>query len=182
MEGIATRYAAGLLTLARETDAIKQYKEWLITFERLFRAEQALVKVLNSAFIPLKDKEALIDRINPSEFPYGANFLKLLVAKKRFHYFNAITKQFIHQANALLGIKEGIIHTRYELSEADVTQMEAHLKPLLKCEVELTQIIDATILGGFKITIQGQIFDYSLNHKLEQLATKMLERGNYHAH
>lgn len=182
MEGIATRYAAGLLSLARDDNTIRAYKTWMLTFDQIISSNEPFKTFLTSEFISIADKESLIDKINPSSFSYGGNFLKLLVVKKRINYFHAIKKEFVRLANIDLGIKEGIIYTPLTIADPQVDAISQKIGELVGCEVELRVQIDKTLLGGFKVIVQGQIFDYSLNNRLAKLGQTMLERGDKRAH
>ncbi|HOJ45291.1 MAG TPA: ATP synthase F1 subunit delta [Bacilli bacterium] len=182
MEGIATRYASGLLSLARADDAIRAYKDWMLVFDDILESNEQFKTFLTSEFISVAQKEALVDKINPSSFEYAGNFLKLLVAKKRINYFHAIKKEFVRLANIDLGIKEGVIYTPLTIEPPQLAAICKKIGALIGCEVELRIQIDKSLLGGFKVIVQGQIFDYSLNNRLAKLGQTMLERGDKHAH
>jgi F-type H+-transporting ATPase subunit delta len=181
MDSLATRYASGLLKVAQEEHDIASYKRGLIQLDRLFEDNDEVRAFLQSAFILDEAKEQLLDRLVEGA-PLLSNFLKLLVAKKRFLYFHAIKKEFIRLANGALGIKEGTVYSLMALSTEQIKAMEATLTKKIGVPVELHNEIDKTLLGGFKIIVQGQIFDYTLNDKLEKLGQRMLERGDRRAH
>lgn len=182
MEGLATRYASGLLKVAIEEDAIRSYKKWLIEFDHAFESDPSLMDFFASEFVTLSAKEQLIDSIISDDAKYVASFIKLLIIKKRLLYFHGIKKEFVRLANAKLGIKEGTIYSKKSLTEHQIEAIETRLSKQMKTEVELDHELDSRLLGGFKIVIQGQIFDYSLNDKLQKLGQQMLERGDLRAH
>jgi F-type H+-transporting ATPase subunit delta len=181
MDSLATRYASGLLKVAQEENAVVSYKSGLIQLDRLFEANEEVKTFLQSTFVLPQDKEALLERLIV-EAPYLLNFLKLLVAKKRFIYFHAIKKEFVRLANDALGIREGTVYSQALLSQSQIEAMETTLTKKIGVPVELHNEIDKTLLGGFKIIVQGQIYDYTLNDKLEKLGQRMLERGDRRAH
>jgi len=181
MDGLASRYALALLKLALDDKAVSVYKEWLTAIDKTAETEPDLIDYLQSAFVPESDKDALIERLCAGAPAYGANFLKLLVAKKRVLYLHPIKKEFVRLANDVLGVRQGVVYTREPLSEKELAAISDTLARKLKTDVELHNEIDDRLLGGFKITIQGQSFDYSMNEKLRLLSKQMLERGDAHA-
>ncbi len=181
MDSLATRYASGLLKVAQEEHDVASYKRGLIELDRLFEDNDEVRAFLQSTFILDEAKEHLLDRLVEGA-PFLSNFLKLLVAKKRFLYLHAIKKEFVRLANDALGIKEGTVYSLMALSTEQIEAMEITLTKKIGVPVELHNEIDKTLLGGFKIIVQGQIFDYTLNDKLEKLGQRMLERGDRRAH
>ncbi|MFA5235686.1 MAG: ATP synthase F1 subunit delta [Bacilli bacterium] len=181
MDSLATRYASGLLKVAQGENDIASYKNGLIQLDRLFEDDAEVRAFLQSTFVLKEDKEALLDRLIEGA-PMLQNFLKLLVAKKRFIYFHPIKKEFVRLANEALGIKEGTVYSSIPINGAQLEAMEATLTKKIGVPVELHNEIDKTLLGGFKIIVQGQVYDYTLNDKLEKLGQRMLERGDHRAH
>ena len=182
MDGLASRYAAALLSIAIDEAGVTRYKQAIIDFDALLDQDPAINDFMISSFIPIEEKELLIDKIIDKDMQSFNNFLKLLCAKKRFLYFHRIKKEFVRMANAHLKIKEGIIYSSSPLDDSQIRAIEQKLGASIKCDVELKNEIDKTVLGGFKIIIQGRIYDYSLSHRLARLGEQMLERGDDYAH
>ena len=103
------------------------------------------------------------------------NFLKLLVDKSRFNLSIDIFKEFNSLANDYRGIKEGILYVATSLDEAKVKAIEAKITKKIGKNVELTQIVDESLIGGFKVVISDLVIDNSIKNKLESLKNDLVE-------
>jgi len=181
MDGLATRYAMGLLKIANEEAGVSDYKKWLVAIDGIAAANPDLIDFLQSSFIANEVKDAMIDKLGAGMPQYGTNFIKLLVAKKRIIHLHAIRKEFVRLANDVLGIRQGVVFSKDAMSEEQIEAIAKTLADKMHIQVELINEIDTRILGGFRINIQGQSYDYSVNEKLRLLGKQMLERGETHA-
>ena len=104
-----------------------------------------------------KDKLHLVEKIfysqNLAKNVY--NFLKFLALRNRFMIFKEILKVFddlYHQHNKSLVVK---ITTVENIDAQKKEEIIKQLKNSFQCEVELEEIIDKTILGGFIAQIKS---------------------------
>ena len=114
-------------------------------------------EVLESQRVAAKDKLHLVEKIfysqNLAKNVY--NFLKFLALRNRFMIFKEILKVFddlYHQHNKSLVVK---ITTVENIDAQKKEEIIKQLKNSFQCEVELEEIIDKTILGGFIAQIKS---------------------------
>jgi F-type H+-transporting ATPase subunit delta len=178
MDSIATRYAEGLLKLAVETDNVSSYKQFLSTVDSLFKEHPMLLRMLRSSFVSKKDKLSLLENVFPdSQWDHIRFFISLLIDNHRLGLFFKIRKEFDQLANQQLGIKEGIVYSVSLLTKKQIEAIEKQISSILNKQVILSNEVDKNILGGIKIFVDGRIYDYSINMKLESLKHKLLKRG-----
>ena len=162
---LSLRYAKSIFSLAKETNSIDSYYEQLKEVDIVLEKSADLKEVLESQRVAAKDKLHLVEKIfysqNLAKNVY--NFLKFLALRNRFMIFKEILKVFddlYHQHNKSLVVKITTVENRCLIKQ---------LKNSFQCEVELEEIIDKTILGGFIAQIKSFLVDGSVRNFLTKI-------------
>ena len=61
--------------------------------------------------------------------------------------------------------------------ECDLEKIESSFEAKYK-KVKLKNIIDYSLIGGLKVTLDGKVYDYSLKNRLDSLGATLLSGGN----
>jgi F-type H+-transporting ATPase subunit delta len=96
----------------------------------------------------------------------------IISKKNREQYLPEIAKEFHRQYNALKGIAEASITTVVPLSDELRKEVNTLVKKVTGKEVELTEKVDANIIGGFILKIGDKQIDDSVSSKLNELKLK----------
>ena len=76
-----------------------------------------------------------------------------------------------------MGITRGIVFSRFPLDKVDLEKIESSFEDKYK-KVKLKNIIDYSLIGGIKVTLDGKVYDYSLKNRLDSLGATLLSGGN----
>lgn len=174
-------YAKALFDLAKEEDSVAIVKEdfrIVLAFFASKEGEEAL-RFLSSFALSYKQKEkVLIDGIFPSLHQSCFKpFLQLLLSKNLFHWLAAIEEEYHALANPYLHIAEGIVYSAEPLSEKQMDNVVKAVSKKIAASVELENRIDSRLIGGVKVYVDGRLFDYSVEGKIEMLRNKLLAGG-----
>ena len=175
MNEIASRYASGLYSIALEQNKVNVWQEEIKTIHKLFLENREFLDVLNSAFLPLNEKEEMLDKTLKGVDPNVINLIKLLVKNHRQRYILDTFQAFNSLANELRGVKEGLIYSTYRLDDKTLEKIKQKIKEIEKCDVDLINIIDPTLIGGMRVVIDGHIYDGSIKSYLEKLKQSLLK-------
>lgn len=74
------------------------------------------------------------------------------------------------------GTSEGIIYSAVPISNEKVEAFENKLKEQIKKDVKLINRIDASLIGGVKIFIDGRLIDMTVKKRLDDLASKLKDQ------
>ena len=77
-----------------------------------------------------------------------------------------------------MGIKRGLVYTRFPLSKLDLEKIEKSFETKEKKIIKLKNIIDYNLIGGLKVSLDGEVYDYTIATKLNKLRTSLIEGGN----
>ena len=100
-----------------------------------------------------------------------------MIDNKRGGHILDVCKEFIRIARNKLHIKKGIVYTTIKLDEKQLLAMSQKVSKILNANVSLTNEIDTSLLGGFKIQVEDYIIDDSLKNRLEKLKDTIAKKG-----
>jgi len=174
-------YAKALFDLAKEEDSVIVVKEdfhAVLAFFASSEGKEAL-RFFSSFALNYEQKEkVLIQGIFPSlhQTCFQA-FLRLLLSKNLFHYLTMIEREYRALANPYLHIAEGIVYSAEPLSEKQISDITKAVSKKIAVAAELENRIDSRLIGGVKVYVDGRLFDYSIEGKIEMLRNKLLAGG-----
>lgn len=103
------------------------------------------------------------DRVSEERETEILGFLDVLLAG--IHHFDEEEKT----------LHKGIVYTAAPLSPEIIVEMEAQTEALIKRPVQLENILDPSIIGGFLISIDDKLIDATIKKRLEDLRTHLTE-------
>ena len=175
MNEIASRYASGLYSIALDQNKVNVWQDEIKTIHKLFLENREFLDVLSSAFLPLNEKEEMLDKTLKGVDVNIVNLIKLLVKNHRQRYILDTLQAYSSLANQLRGVKEGLIYSTYRLDEKTLEKIRQKIKDVEKCDVDLINIIDPTLIGGVRVVIDGHIYDGSIKSHLAKLKESLLK-------
>lgn len=104
-------------------------------------------------------------------------FVMLLIKNGREGHLDAICEKFQKDVLAHKGIVEAEVTTAVALSEEDKSKLVAKLKTQLGKEVVLQEKVDAAVVGGMKLYVEGYQLDNTISGKLRALRNSMLDKS-----
>jgi F-type H+-transporting ATPase subunit delta len=178
MEGIASRYALALSKIAQETSQVEVYLEACDNLLQFLNADQTFLHFLGNEFYSKDIKFKFLDQTFPVTTWYAfSRFLSLLVDKHRIQHLPSILQETIHLLRDILHQQKGIVYSVTALTPSQLDQLQVALQTHLGQTLTLVNVIDPTLLGGFRIDVRGKIFDASILNKLASLKQQLLKRG-----
>lgn len=168
---IASRYAKSLIQLAVVNGKLDAVYSDMKSVDRAFEGSRELKLMFKSPIITSDKKLAVVTALfegKVSELLF--RFLTLMIKKGRESYFHDMVTSFISQYNVINGITPVKITSAVKLDAAQVQSMIAALKKNenLK-EVELEEVVDADMIGGFTLQYDGKMIDSSVSRGLHSL-------------
>jgi F-type H+-transporting ATPase subunit delta len=169
--GIAKRYARAFFAIAGEQ---KRYEDCFLELDRfsaILRENKNLGEFLANPIFSQPDKKAVVDailgRIRVS--PTTANFLKLLVDKRRIGILSEIEDRYRELMDEALKKVRVTVKTAFPLNEALSTKLQKGLEGLTDREVEMTVQEEQTLLGGIVVRVGDTLYDGSIRTQLNNI-------------
>ena len=174
MTEIAKEYGTALFMLACEQNEKKRYAEALEIIKNTFLEYPQYTELLSSPSIPLNERLCVIDETFSGAVPeYVLYYLKLICEKGRIQYFMVSVDEYKALLDASEHISNVKITSAVELTEAEKQKLINKLELMEKGKVCAEYFVDATLLGGLIVEVDGRIMDGSLRHRLHEVKEVM---------
>ncbi|MDR1136228.1 MAG: ATP synthase F1 subunit delta [Clostridiales Family XIII bacterium] len=172
---VAVTYGTALFEAARDIGKVEAIAGELTDLEQIFKDEKAFFDLIRNPGIGAAEKKESINAVFKGRVEEELlNFLFILVDKRRFGQFPGIVKAFHKQMNDNLGISIGAIYSAVPLSDDRLGRFEEETGKLLRKNVKLENTVDAELLGGVKILIEGKLIDASIRKRLSSLKEQLM--------
>lgn len=170
---IASRYAKSLLELADEKGVLEDVNKDMQMFSALAAENRDLVLMLKSPVVAHAKKLAVLNKVFEGKVnELTLAIFQILTRKHREQYLPLIALEFHHQYNVRRGIEEATVTTTFALDADLRKEFENIVKSISGKEVELTEKVDKSLIGGFILKIGDRQIDDSLSSKLSALKLK----------
>lgn len=171
---ISVRYSKALFQTALEKNIVDK-----VTADMLFVSEISKVpetrEFLESPVIPPSKKSSVFHKIlkgNVQEMTMS--LVDLLVKNGRESFLPAIARSFIHEIRVYKGITEAVLTTAVPVDEKVKKQISDMVAETFSTKVELKEVIDPDIIGGFILRVDDNYLDASIKNKLRKVKKELL--------
>lgn len=167
-------YAIALLEVAIEDGKVEECRKEIKVLKEVFKTNFDYVRFLGDYNISLSEKYKTIDRSFKNVNPSIISFIKIIVKNRRALFLAKIFKEAVYRFNDYLHIEEGKIYLAKKIDEKSKKKIFEAIEKNEKTKVELEEIYDPSLLGGFIVSIKDNVYDASLVNKLEKMKTTIL--------
>ncbi len=145
----------------------------------IMEQEPDLERLIVNPTIPAQVKKEILGNIFEGKIQEELlNLLYILVDRGRARHYEKIMKAYRLRCEKEEGYSYGTIYSAVKLQDAQLKKFEEQTSNLLRENVKLENEIDASLIGGIKILIDGKVIDASLRKRLEDLGSSIInEKG-----
>ena len=164
-----SRYAKSLLDLAKEQKTLELCKTDMANVVSLCHSSRELVLLLKSPVVKTDKKLAIIAEVFVGCSPLVLNFISLITKKKRENLLFDIAKGFLELYKIDQGIESANLTTAVELDEDTRQQVLDFIKKQGVSQVDLTEQVDESLIGGAILRIGHKQLDASVVRQIRDL-------------
>lgn len=174
---LASRYAKSLLDLAKEQNSLDATLNDLKYLDAVCRGSRDFENVLRSPIIKADKKQEILNAVlNDRLFPLTRAFVKLLVNKGREANLPEIAAAFIAQYKEMKNIKTVKLTTAAPINDtvkkAILNKVTASLNSSV---VEMKEVVDVSLIGGFVLEMDDKLFDASIRRDLNDVRSQFMK-------
>jgi len=168
---LARRYSKALFAVGKEEGTFEQYSEVLLGLRDLFISNPEVMDALTNPLYPMDTKEKVMTGIAGSMGvdTIMANFLGLLIQKKRAEILPEIAEEYQAMVNEEKNIIHGTVVSAIELDSELQSKIQATLEKITAKKVELSTSVDSSIIGGIIAKVGDLVLDGSIKAQLAGL-------------
>jgi len=171
---LTKRYGKAILDIAKEKD---NTKIWIDNFSKSKEIinDDDLYSFLSSPQVPNSEKYKSIDTLFKGYEKLFINFLKLLINKGHINYFERVMNEFFDQNQISEGKVSATVTSFVKLTVSQKDEITKKICDVFKVDdVEISENLDKSILGGYIIKVGDTIIDCSTKNKLNGLENHLL--------
>ena len=167
---VTIRYAKALFQLVLEQDTLEQSYRDMVLLDRVCSESKELSLLLKSPIIKTDKKLKILEEIFWSKISKTTmSFINIITTKKRESLLALIAGSFIALYKAHNKIEAATVITADSLDESLKSEVINFIKKHGEDNVELTEKVDSTIIGGAIIRMGGKQLDASVSKAIFEL-------------
>ena len=176
MTELAREYGDGLYALCEEENISKDVLEQLLMLQRLFREQPDFTRLLGNMSLSKDERVKILDSVLRGQIhPYLLNFLKILCERCALNEYDGCLAAFKTLYNQAHGIVEASVTTAVALDDEQRARMAEKLSKMTGKTVVLNEKVDASLVGGVLLEMNGQRYDNTLKNRLKSIHSAMVQ-------
>jgi F-type H+-transporting ATPase subunit delta len=165
-----SRYAKALFDLASEQNLTEKVFADMQLVHHTIETNRSLALMLQSPIIKIDKKKNILKEIfSNSISELTQKYLDIISSKRRDSSIMGIASGYLDLYDEFKGIKKVVLRTAFAMKEADKERIKQLLKTQTGFTIELKEIIEPGLIGGFILTLDDKQYDASLLKQIKQL-------------
>ncbi|MBQ9263497.1 MAG: ATP synthase F1 subunit delta [Clostridia bacterium] len=174
MTEFGREYGDGLYALCAEEKIDQDVLQEMQTLKDAFRQNPDFIRLLSNMSLGKEERVGIVDQaLKGQVHPYVLNFLKILVERGAMHAFEDCLAAYKEGYNAAHQVVEAEVTTSRPLSDSQREQLLSKLGSMTGKEVVLKEKVDASVLGGVLLQMDGKRYDNTVRHRLKAIQQTM---------
>ena len=174
MTELAREYGEGLYALCAEENLTGDMLSQLQALKALFREQPDFIRLLSNMSLGKQERVDILDRaLRGQVHPYMLNFLKILCERGALHEFEGCESAFRESYNRDHAVVEATVTTSEPLSGEQRERLLQKLRGMTGKTVSLSEKTDPAVIGGVLLEMNGQRYDNTVRHRLEEIRRAM---------
>ena len=170
----AIRYAKAIFSLANESDMSSRVYEDMLFYIDLSSNEKSFSEMLANSVINTKSKHDIILSLNNNTSALTKNLIGLLISNKRLSILVDVCNAYKSLYEKANNMTKAIVVTALPITDNIREAALLKINSISSKKVEINNIIDKNILGGFILRYDGKEYNASLSNKLQKIKKELI--------
>lgn len=174
MNKISNEFAEALFSLAMETHAEQDTLAALHLVRDSFADQPEALAMLDSPAISKEERCKALEEAFAQHVPqHVMGYLDLLCRNGHMRQLDESIQRFEELYDSANKLSTAVVTSAVELSDGEKEQLKHTLEAKLNRTIRLVCQVDAALLGGAVVQVDGKVIDGSLKHKLHEIKEVM---------
>ncbi|QDU84856.1 ATP synthase subunit delta [Planctomycetes bacterium Pla163] len=170
---VAQRYADALYNLAAREGALDAVASDVSELAKAIGGEKASHFLLNPRVDRDKREAALLGTLSGAH-ALTTKFARLCFSKGREAVLLELGEAFRLRQMAEDGVVEGVVESARPLDHGEIASLATNLSARLGKTVQLDNRIDASLIGGVRVTVGSSMLDLTVQGRLDDLRERLM--------
>ena len=171
---ISVRYSKALFEAALEKNLIDKINNDMILISEVCKTPETREFLENPVIVPSKKSEIFHKMLEGNVQDLTMSMIDLAVKQGRESFLPGIARVFIHKSMKHQGITEAVLTTAVPVDVSVRNQIVSLVSDVFSTKVDLKEIVDPEIVGGFILRIDDNYIDASIKNKLRKVRKELL--------
>ena len=168
----AIRYAKAVLDLANGKNSAEAVNNDMTLMSATIAENEDINNMLQSPIIRSSVKRSALLEIFKNSNQISVNLIDTLISNKRINILELVALKYNQLYNELIGSEIASVTTAVPMSGDLEMKVLAKVKELTSKAVELENVVDESILGGFILRVGDKQYNASIANQLNKLKRK----------
>ncbi len=173
---IPGRYSEALFQSAIEKGTLDKVFSDMEHIARICALAEIRELLSSPVMVPSKKQDILLKVFGGGLDKLTINLVALVVKNGRENYLPGIARAFIKATKDYRGVTETILTTAVDVEEKVSSKVSGLVSEMFKTKVDMKQVVDPEIIGGFILKIEDNYIDASVRSKLRKIEKEL--KGN----
>ena len=170
---ISVRYSRALFQSALEKNILDKVNQDMILISEICKIPEAGELLQSPIIVPSKKSEIFHNMFGANVEKITLSLIDLLVKNGRENYLPSIARVFINETLKYKGITKSVLTTATILDGKIKKRLIDLITDLFKTKVELEEVTDPEIIGGFILRVDDNYIDASVRNKLKKIKKEL---------
>ena len=170
---ISVRYSRALFQSALGKNILDKVDQDMLLVSETCRAHEAAEFLRNPVIAPSKKIEIFHKMFGKDVEAITLSLIDLLVKNGRESFLPSIARVFMHETLKYKGITRSVLTTALKVDEKVRKQIVDLVSEVFKTKVELDEVVDSDIIGGFILRVDDNYIDASVRSKLNKVKKEL---------
>jgi F-type H+-transporting ATPase subunit delta len=171
---ISVRYSRALFQSALGKNILDRVAGDMYLISEVCKLDEMKEFLQSPVIVPSKKQEILHGMLEGKVENITLSLIDLTVKNGRESFIPSIARVFTHETKKHKGITETVLTTAARVDPAVRKQITEFIGGEFRTKVELKEIIDSEIIGGFILKIEDNFIDASIRNKLRKIKKELL--------
>ena len=170
----AIRYAKAVFSLANENDMSSRVYEDMLFYINVSTNEKSFSEMLANSVINTKSKHDIILSLTNKTSVLSKNLIGLLISNKRLSILVDVCNAYKSLYEMANDMTKAVVVTAVPITNSIKEAALTKISSISSKKVEINNVIDKNILGGFILRYDGKEYNASLSNKLQKIKKELI--------
>jgi len=171
----AIRYSKAIFQIAEKSNNLSNLKDDMDSIISAHKSSDDFKNLIGNPLINNSDKKEILSIVLSKMNEQTSNLINLLIANKRLSILYDIAHGFNDIYNRENNIERARVITATPISDKIKTQVLKKIQTLSNKSIEIENIIDETIIGGFILRYENREYNASFSQRLSKLKSELIQ-------
>jgi F-type H+-transporting ATPase subunit delta len=170
---ISVRYSRAIFQSALDNKILDSVNSDMILISEICKMPETRDFLRSPIIVPSKKIEIFHKILGENVEKITLSLIDMVVRNGRESFLPAIARVFIHETLKHKGITKSVLTTAVAVDEKVKSQISSMISDIFRTKVELDEVIDTEIIGGFILRVDDNYIDASVRNKLNKIKKEL---------